>query len=194
MNNWHYVFGHTADAYYSHHADELERTIAFVGRKAFVRKIIPSKQGWISTCMQMPHFMFERLCSSKEDIVFLDADARIRQYPELFDTIEEDIAFHTKDGVEPLCGTMYFKNNERVYKFFDRWLEVQKEMYPNHLAAQVAMARVAEEGIVSIYNLPPSYTQIFDSMAHHGAPVIEHMQASRLAHNYHPLDSAWKSK
>lgn len=191
MNNWHYVFGHTADAYYTGHADELEKTIIDVGGKPYVRELIPDKGGWVSTCMQMPHFMYEQLVKGGEAIVFLDSDARVRQYPALFDVIEEDIAFHTKDGREPLCGTMFFKNNERVHRFFERWFIVQKEFYPHTLAAQIAMAKVAKEDIVSIYNLPPQYTQIFDSMAHHGQPVIEHMQASRRAAD-HKGGDGWK--
>lgn len=193
MNNWHYVFGHTSDQYYTAHADELEQTIIQNGGKWYVRKIIPDADGWISTCMQMPHFMFAQLQETTEDIVFLDSDARVRQYPALFDVIEEDIAFHTKDGVEALCGTMYFKNNERVYRFFERWFAVQKELYPHPLAAQIAMEKVSKEGIVSVYNLPPQYTQIFDSMAHWGEPVIEHMQASRNSLR-HKGGSAWKNR
>mgnify|MGYP006921348107 CR=1 FL=1 len=160
MNKWHYIFGHTADPYYTAHADELEKTIIAVGGKPFVRSIIEDAQGWVSTCMKMPPFMLKQLKSTDEDIVFLDSDARIRQYPVLFDTIEEDVAFHIKDGIEPLCGTMYFKNNERVYAFFERWLEVQKQLYPHPLAAQIAMAGVSKEGIVSTFNLPPQYTHI----------------------------------
>ena len=193
MNNWHYVFGHTKDEYYTKHADELEKTLIENGMKPYVRAVIPDSGGWVSTCMQMPRFMYEQLKASDEDIVFLDADARVRKYPALFDTIEEDIAFHTKDGREPLCGTMYFKNNERVYRFFERWLEMQKAIYPHRLAAQVAMGAVAKEGIVSIYNLPPQYTQIFDLMAKHGSPVIEHMQASRKAPNKNG-DRDWKKR
>ena len=191
-NHWHYIFGHTADAYYTGHADELEKTIIAVGGKPYIRKIIEDAEGWISTCMQMPPFMFEQLQETDEDIVFLDSDARVRQYPVLFDTIEEDIAFHRKDGFEALCGTIYFKNNERVRKFFERWFVVQKELYPHPLAAQISFDGIAKEGIVSVFDLPPQYTQIFDSMSHHGQPVIEHMQASRNAGYNKGRD--WKRK
>lgn len=190
MNNWHYIFGHTNDAYYTKHADELEATIKDVGGKPYVRKVLEGGAGWVSTCMKMPPFMFAELQATDEDIVFLDSDARVRQYPALFDTIEEDIAFHTKDGIEPLCGTMYFKNNARVYHFFERWFIEQKKLYPHLLSAQIAMETVSQENIVSIYDLPPQYTQIFDLMAHHGNPVIEHMQASRNAGQHHGSD--WK--
>ena len=193
MNKWHYVFGHTADKYYTSHADELEKTIKSVGGKPYVRQLIEDKQGWVSTCMQMPRFMFDQLKATDEDIVFLDSDARVRQYPELFDTIEEDIAFHRKDGHEALCGTMYFKNNERVYCFFEKWLAKQEDLYPHGLAAQIAMDAISKEGIVSVYDLPPQYTQIFDSMKHHGSPVIEHMQASRNAIN-HKGGTTWKNR
>lgn len=138
------------------------------------------------------HYVFGH---TDEDIVFLDSDARVRKYPELFDVIEEDIAFHTKDGTEPLCGTLYFKNNERVYRFFERWFEKQAEFYPHTFSAQVAFAQVAKEGIVSVYALPASYTQIFDSMAHNGEPVIEHMQASRKAQSMKgKQDKGWKGR
>lgn len=196
MNSWHYIFWHTPDAWYTHHADELEKSIRENGMQSFVRVCINDQGGWVTNGMQIPRFILSQLEQTDEDIVYLDADARVRKYPELFDTITEDIAFHTKDGVEALCGTVFIKNTPAAKELLGEWLAEQEKQYKagHPLAAQKAMEVVCKSGKYSVFNLPPSYTQIFDSMAHHGPAVIEHMQASRQAQNHNPDGMNWKNR
>lgn len=121
------------------------------------------------------------LRSIPTNILYVDADARIRQYPKLFDDFDGDIGVHYRRGRELLSGTIFLRNNERVRMLVNFWQGEQMlrpETWDQKTLDYVIQARAENLG-VKVVDLPPSYTQIFDSMAHHGAPVIEHMQASR---------------
>jgi hypothetical protein len=112
------------------------------------------------------------------NLLFLDADAVVREYPVLFDTITEDIAVHYRNDVELLAGTMYFKNCEKVKGLVREWRAASLSSR-NALSAQTGLADVLRTGKYSVCRLPAPYTLIFDSMKHQGPPVIEHFQASR---------------
>lgn len=111
------------------------------------------------------------------DIVYLDADARVRKFPKLFNVIQADLGVHYKDGWELLNGTMFIKNNLAAREFITKWCSAEQD---HTVLDQKVLQRLLEsDPHISVFELPASYTQIFDSMQHHGEPVIEHMQASR---------------
>jgi len=193
VNKWHYIAWHTPDEWYTKHAEELVQSVLEFGGKPIEMTVYDDFGGWVTNGMNIPHHILASMDETEDDLVYLDVDARVRQYPALFDTIQETCAFHVKDGKEVLCGTVFIKNNERGRKLVEEWIARQEERYPDHLTAQVAFEDVVNSGRYSVFHLPPSYTQIFDSMAHHGKPVIEHMQASRQAQNYKG-GQAWKNR
>jgi len=194
VNNWHYIAWHTPDEWYTHHNAELVATVKENGRKPIVCRVYEDTGGWIKNGMMIPHFIMSQLQETTDDLVYLDSDARVRQYPELFDTIQEDLAFHVKDGHETLIGTVFIKNTPKAIPFVERWIELQAIRYPHILSAQVAFEDAVRQGGMSVYHLPANYTQIFDTMAHHGKPVIEHMQASRKAHEHNSDGIDWKRR
>ena len=102
----------------------------------------------------------------------------VRQYPTLFDTIEEDFACHYKDGKELLTGTLFFNNCKKSIEFVNNCIDLE-EKEGGKLSAQTCLPEVIEKTGVSVYRLPAPYTLIFDRMKHQGPPVIEHFQASR---------------
>jgi hypothetical protein len=71
---------------------------------------------------------------------------------------------------------MYFKNNDRVIKLLETWIELNKKdsQQWDQWTLQVAL----QNSDVTITHLPPEYIWItgMDSIAR---PVIEHTQASR---------------
>jgi hypothetical protein len=126
------------------------------------------------------------LDEEQRDIVYIDADGAVQSYPTLFDNFKQDMGIvkidrskywpnwkeYHPDRYEYLGGTMYFKNNERVRKMLDRW-----EVLDAHTLIH-AIEEHKEKGL-KVKLLPLTYTQIFDTMAEEGEPVIEHFQASR---------------
>jgi len=104
-------------------------------------------------------------------VVSLDADAIVQQYPELFDTIQEDMAaYFTKKNL--LSGTMYFKNNVKVKDLLDSWIVANAKNTGTWEQQVLTDLLPAWRDKVSIRELPPTYCQIFDLMKDAGLPVI----------------------
>ena len=129
-----------------------------------------------------------------EDIVFLDADAIVRQYPTLFDRFSKehnyDIAAcffkyrpESGDPDELLSGTLWIQNGEGGRMLIERWHKIGLE-FPgrrHQMCLKEAIKNLQREGReVRVYRLPFEYTCIFDYGIRRGKiPVIEHFQASR---------------
>lgn len=113
-------------------------------------------------------------------LVWVDADARIRQLPVLFDQLDCDVAAHYHNGHELLTGTLYFGPTSRAKELVKDWI-LENERFPKgHLGDQKNFQNLVERAEkLRFEHLPAPYTLIFDSMADQGPPVIEHMQASR---------------
>jgi len=137
----------------------------------------PCTGSWVTNAALKPIFVSSMLAAAKEGeiLVYLDADARIREYPTWFDTFKGNVAVHYRNGKELLSGTIALRNTEEVRGLMRIWVGCQQK-YPREWD-QKTLQRVV--GGYATTPLPPSYVQIFDTMAHHGAPVIEHLQASR---------------
>jgi len=132
---------------------------------------------WVRNAGIKPQFILEMLTISKQDIVYVDADARIRRLPMLFKNFRGDLGVHYLNGKELLSGTIYLANTPDVRLLVKLWAQRQAER-PDTWDQKTLQAVVSETGF-KVTPIPPAYVQIFDSMKHHGPPVIEHMQASR---------------
>jgi hypothetical protein len=172
---------HTPDELYSNHAAEFIKTLQALNVRYDV-EAVPSRDQWEENCAIKPEFILSKLEEHPEsNIVWIDVDARVRQYPELFQHLDGDLGLHWKDGKELLSGTMFFRNNERVREFVQKWIEVQEaapQMWDQKTLEAALKANQARLNL-DVVDLPPQYVQIFDSMRKWGAPVIEHLQASR---------------
>ncbi len=176
---------------YAAEADQLAYTLRAL---ALEHVIVPfeSRGSWVKNCAIKPEILLaERAHDGNRDlwsrttlrpVVWLDADARVRSYPELFDGLECDVAFHRKAGRDPrgelLSGTLYFGATENAGRLLELW---RRECAAN---PGVTDQRVLDECVLDmrgleIVKLPATYCQIFDLMKDAGTPVIEHMQASR---------------
>lgn len=138
---------------------------------------------WVKNCAIKPLFILEMLQKHPfHDILYLDADARVRKYPKLFDNFEGDIGVHFRKRQgghqELLSGTIFLKNNERVRELIRRWAEIQ-QAHQKRWDQRVLQDLLKNYPGVAITDLPPTYTQIYDTMRNAGEPVIEHFQASR---------------
>lgn len=126
-------------------------------------------------------------------IAFVDADARFRSYPALFDTFaqgdsELGLSFFDWDafpndprsGRELSSAVMLLKDTISVSALLETWIRSVAR------SGEVWEQRVLQE-ILANYTgptlktmeLPMRYNQIYDSMSSLGYPVIEQMQASR---------------
>jgi len=157
---------------------------------------------WKINSRQRPLFIKEAMkLFPDENIVWIDADARVLQYPELLFRIPSSVCIGVhymqwvdhygrqsdKDKVEILDGTSYYKNCEKMIPFMDEWIQRSVGAEQNH---RLTLGKMIEEKIDDDYNIfiiPRSYCYIIDKPDGSKPnviidnPVIAHYQASRMA-------------
>jgi len=185
MNKWTLISYYTENTYYEDVAREhilasLENYLNIEHRILSV----PNLGDWQKNTHYKAKFIKEQLQTLQRPVVFVDCDARIEQYPSLFDSLECDLAFHTwvirHSRTDLLSGTMYFNYNDIVLSLLDDWIE---ELNKTTEWEQRVLAKVVKkwEGRIKVFDLPGSYCKIFDRMPHvTEKPVIQHFQKSRL--------------
>lgn len=141
-----------------------------------------SRGQWVKNAAIKPEFLLDVLdLFPEKDIVYLDADAVIRQYPKLFDEMREDVGVHYRKGTELLSGTIFLRNNVRSRNLLKHWIHYQRENSTTWdqkiLQKVIRLCETTGTGL-RVLDLPSTYCQIYDTMAG-PQPVIEHMQASR---------------
>jgi len=179
MKPWKVVAYHTDDDLYNEQTQKLKASLDTFNIDYKIT-CIPYLGGHRATVQQIPKLILKELDSTSDNLVYLDVDAVVRQYPILFDTIEEEFAVHYKGEQELLMGTMYFKNCDRTKSLVEKWI-VCEDKVKEKLSAQTSIPSAIRLSNVSLYILPAPYTLIFDLMRKQGPPVIEHFQASRKA-------------
>lgn len=118
-------------------------------------------------------------------IVFVDADAKMRCNPVLFNNFDCDFACHFLHGKELLSGTLYLGNTKGSRFIVRKWIEENK-LYPTTHMPQKNLRAVfnKHKDKIKWKELPVEYCMIFDSYFRNKAnPVIEHFQLSRVHKN-----------
>ena len=179
MKPWKVVAYHTEDALYNEQMLKLKASLVLFNIDHKIT-CIPYLGGHRATVQQIPKAIQKELNSTSDNLVYIDVDAIVRQYPVLFDTIEEDFAVRYKGGTELLMGTMYFKNCPKTKTLVEQWI-LFEDKTKEKLSAQTSIPGAIVASGVSVHILPAPYTLIFDTMRRQGPPVIEHFQASRKA-------------
>lgn len=149
---------------------------------------------WKANTDQKPAAIRFALRSHGDDaIAFVDADARFRSYPKLFDVFAESDAElglsyfdwdqfpgDRRTGRELSSAVMLLKPTLNVFALLDEWIAKVK------ISGKVWEQRVLQDLLadyrgptLKTMELPMSYNQVFDHMSGLGLPVIEQMQASR---------------
>ena len=128
------------------------------------------------------------------DIVFIDSDAIVRKYPDLFDKLS---SFHTYTmaahfhpykgndipGGSLLSGTLWIQNSPSGRELVELWhkIGVENKTIRHQHCLRLAIEELRAAGRpVEVCRLPREYTLIFDYYAGEEVdPVVEHFQASR---------------
>lgn len=169
-------------------AKAMEQSARRFGLETDIVKI-EKKGTWLKTIYSRANFVKAMLEKHKRPIVWLDSDALIIHYPELFNNLDADFAVHFLDTDEVygggypykkelLGGTMFFNYTPKAIELVDRWI-TDNAKHPNMHLSQWVLQETIKKWNGRILELPPSYTQIFDTMSKYGEPVIEHYVYSR---------------
>jgi len=143
----------------------------------------PSTGSWVRNAGIKSQFILKMMREHQDkNILYVDADAIIHEYPVLFDYIHGDFGcYYHKGGKELLSGTLFFKNNGTCLRLLELWVAAQVAS-PNEWDQKILQEVITDhaEAIgLGIATIPATYVKIFDKMHDAGRPVIEHFQASR---------------
>jgi hypothetical protein len=183
--------------HYQWDAEQLMKSMNKLGMTNYEVEYKDRIGAWEQNTQMKAPFILEKL-KQNDAVVWTDADSRVRQKPVFFDTIDTDIGvFYLSKELagqftlpEHACiqnveyylqsGTMYFKNNERVIKLLERWIELNNE--DPRQWDQWTLQKAILESKVTVTQLPPEYVWmdgVVASVYSDRKPVFEHTQASR---------------
>jgi len=176
-NRWKVISYYTPD--YTEVAERLEQSLQRL-HLPYELFPLPDTHNWYLNTELKAYVVQAMLETQPYDVVFLDADAEVLYYPELFDTIDCDIAAHIYRGVEFLSGTLFFKNNDIGRKIAREWILLNNaaRTEPRDLE-QRRLGLVIEDMKPKFFNLPQEYCYIFDTPFTCAHPCIVHYQHSR---------------
>jgi hypothetical protein len=183
MIPWIIVGYFTRNTLYERKAKTLITTLN-LNKVLYYIEAIDNLGSWYKNTNYKPTFLKRMLIEFKGlNIVYVDVDARFLQYPKLFDELDCDIAVHEFDrtnwprgrGTEVLSGTIFLRNNDRVFNLLEKWEEQCREN-PTRWD-QKSLEKILNN---NFYRLPAEYCKINGLMKKVTEPVIVHYQASRM--------------
>lgn len=165
---------------YQRHAEGLADTLRQFGLPFEIEQL-PNAGNWCHNCAMKSHFVRSKL-NDKRPIVWIDADARIRNRPEALLKMPANIDFaaHWLDGRQLCSGTLYFGTGPAARKLVEDW-HLRCKMQPD-VWDQEHLADAITSG-VSVFRLDEGYVRIFDRTNPIETVFIEHLQASRQPHD-----------
>jgi len=193
--NWLVVSFYTANTGYEKEVKKLEASLKALNLEYHLFPCEP-EGSWRKNLDHKSRVILEAFnMFPDKDIVFIDADGIVRQYPVLFDELSRDRAhdiaahFHPYKGTNInggslLSGTLWFQNSDRGKGLVSEWDKIGRN-HPtvrHQHCLRLAINELNRKGVgIKVYRMPREYTLIFDYYKGKNKPnpVIEHFQASR---------------
>lgn len=180
---WRVVSFYTESTPYENEARQLQRSLER-NNIPYAIKEVKSLGSWKKNTHYKAIFIKEMLNQFDSDVIWTDVDSVFHTYPDLFDSIDCDIAVHFRNWAhaknELLSGTMYFTNNKNVRLLVDNWIRMNKKNQQRWDQQNLHYAIRNYKANLNIAKLPIEYCAIFDDPKRRKIkPVIEHFQKSR---------------
>jgi hypothetical protein len=149
---------------------------------------IENQGSWLKNIHYKADYLEQQLYEWNMPVVFLDADAIVRQPPLLFNDLI-DIGIEMAAGFHHInanykhlnSATLLLQPSESTFKALKSW-KAYNAIHPDKLDQENLELAVREHKVnntkLKFYELPQSYTKIFDCMPDEEI-VIEQFQASR---------------
>jgi len=172
---------YTKDTGYEEQVKELKTTLRRFNLESDIKGIKDLGDWYKNTYIKSQFVVDTMRRHPNRSIVFVDADAKIRRSPVLFNDYDCDFAFHLYNKKELLAGTLYFKNSKGGRYMANQWLKIDKERLTTLMPQKNLHAvfnKVKDK--IKWDTFPIEYCMIFDCRARGRVrPVIEHFQLSR---------------
>jgi hypothetical protein len=180
-----YVAWSTTDSFYLFQSERLARSLNLFGLESHI--VFKKRPGsWAECCFAKARFILEMMDTfpDRDIIVYLDADAEVKQYPLLLDGIQTDLAFVENGNGVAIASMIYFANNNRCKSFIADWIEANERFPENRAADQENFSDLAHafeaSGGITVTHLPPSYCFEDGITQVKTEPVIMQWIASRI--------------
>jgi hypothetical protein len=132
----------------------------------------PNLHNWLKNGKYKTQFIFDMLLTNRSDIVWLDADAELFKFPQLFYELSDNINigvhyldwykfWHQKENgnkKELLTGTIYLKNSEKTLYIIDQWNKMNQSS--PEWAQRLLPTLLNKNQEIKVYELPIEYCQI----------------------------------
>jgi len=167
---------------YETQVEELKITLKRFNLENDVVGIL-DRGSWHKNTYYKPLFI-QRMMKKYPDraIVYVDADAKMRMNPVLFNNFKYDFACHFHyPKKELLSGTLYFGNTKKARHLVNMWIKENK-LHPSTSMPQKNLRAVfdREKKKIKWKALPVEYCMIYDSRSRYKVnPIVEHFQLSR---------------
>jgi len=168
MNNLIFISGYTVNTPYE---EQINNVLVPSFKKFNLNywvKPFESLGKWQKNSSHKVDIILEKLNSSTEDLVWVDADANILRYPSLLFEITEDLGFHilswkkhfgkTQERLELLDGTLFIKNNNKTKLLLEELAKIIANITHSHRHELTELLKCHPE--ITCFNLPWEYCYI----------------------------------
>jgi hypothetical protein len=171
-----YVTGFFTNDKYKALAFEMRKSVEAFGFPCVLYDL-PDEGKWTANVNLKPKAILYALEAADGDsVLYLDADARMVQKPELIPASDYDVAVYYESKDRPCGGSMWFHSLERCGKLVETWAANVKSS-PDSADDWQNFKAALDEHKPKILHLPPAYNYHKPTMRSRfpGAkPVIEH--------------------
>jgi hypothetical protein len=184
-----YVGYYTNDTLYTNEFKRLEKQLKKY-KLEYDFTQIESLGSWQKNTQFKPVFLMGMFKKYKRPMVYLDVDSDIKQYPIIFDYLDNyDFGVHyidwekykkaNKTGFQLDSAVLYFANNAKTAELLTKW-QATCEMYPKIFDQKCLEIYLKDaHPKYKIYYLPAFYCKIYDDMSEIKNTVIQQLQISR---------------
>lgn len=180
------VVSYFTDAIYMREAFELLRSCQALHLDFLIEKV-PDQGSWEANTHHKPTYLLEvHKRYPERNLLWVDADGRMRQAPTLLSGLQCEVAYHVWRGKQVASGTVFLRSSAVRAALLQKWIdECAKHV---ELDDQTNLGRAVSGGGFDLCVLPVEYCWIYDinpdtgvrGPMPHSTPVIEHLQASRM--------------
>jgi len=175
---------------YLSHVLELKHSLEKLGINHFFQRYDP-RASWEAATRLKPTFIAECLSRLQTHILYVDADAVVRQPLQLLDSVTTDVALwlqpirkRGRQHVRVAPGTVYVRNTPGGRRFVDAWKDGERDCGPLALDGEMLQMAMGRLPGLTLTILPATYAKVSgeDPSQH----VIEHLHVSRGKFKWRP--------
>lgn len=175
---------------YLPHVIELKRSLEQFQINHFLKRY-PGGSSWEAGTRLKPVFIAECLSKLNTNILYVDADAIVRQPLSLLDTVATDVALwlqpvrkRGREHVRVAPGTVFVRNTNGGRRFAEAWKDGGKDCGPLSLDGEMLQMAMGRLPGLTLTLLPATYAKVPDGDA--SQHVIQHLHVSRGKFKWRP--------